>query len=113
LYNESMDREKLAIILHQLHSGLDTLLGERLDSIYLYGSQARGDAKRDSDIDIMVVLRDDDFRYFDMIKLTSSLTASLSLEYETVISCVFVTKNEFLNRHTPLLINVRRQGIAV
>ena len=33
-------------------------LGDRVDSIVLYGSVARGEAKRDSDIDILVVSPD-------------------------------------------------------
>jgi predicted nucleotidyltransferase len=33
---------------------LNELLGDRLEAIYLYGSQARGEARLDSDIDVMI-----------------------------------------------------------
>ena len=99
-------------ILSLLRQGLSTILGDRLEAVYLYGSRARGDAQPDSDIDVLVVLRDK-FDYFEMIKQTSYLTADLSLEYETVISCVFVTKENYEQRRTPLLINIRREGMLV
>ena|SRR3990172_5899350 len=107
-----MTSEVLQKILAELRIGLVEILEDRLEAVYLYGSQARGDARTDSDIDVLVVLKDK-FDYFEMVEKVSRLTASLSLEYETVISCVYVSKEDYLNRRTPLLLNVRKEGIAV
>ena len=107
-----MTQEKLAIILKKLNTALKRLLGERLVTVYLYGSHARGDARPDSDIDVLIVIKSD-FNYFDMAQKVSRHTAKLSLEYEIVISCVYVTKDDYEHRRTPLLLNVRREGIAV
>lgn len=45
-------------ILEELKAGLTALYGDRLDRVILYGSQARGDARPDSDIDVLVVLKE-------------------------------------------------------
>ncbi len=107
-----MTRKELTAILRRLHNEMALILGDRLEAIYLYGSQARGDAQPDSDIDVMVVLRGD-FNYFDMVMETSACTAQISLEYDTVISCVFVSQEDYAHRHTPLLMNVHREGVLV
>jgi predicted nucleotidyltransferase len=106
------NREQLKSILESLRSRLRELLGDRLVSVYLYGSQARGDALPDSDVDVLVVIRGE-FAYFDLVEKMSYITAELSLRDDTVISCVFVSENDYLHRRTPLLINIRREGIPV
>jgi len=77
--------EKLESILTLLRTGLESLLGDRLGAVDLYGSQARREAQTWSDINILVVLKGE-FNYFDMIEKTSHITAKLSLENDVVIS---------------------------
>jgi predicted nucleotidyltransferase len=99
-------------ILKKLKKELIQIYGDQVDSILLYGSRARGDERPDSDIDILVVLKDD-FNYSEMLRLSSDLAASLSLENDVVISRAFVSKEQFEQRQTPFLMNVRREGIPV
>jgi len=99
-------------ILKKLKKELMQIYGDQVDSILLYGSRARGDERPDSDIDILVVLKDD-FNYSEMLRLSSDLAASLSLENDVVISRAFVSKEQFENRQTPFLMNVRREAVPV
>ena len=99
-------------ILRKLRKGLMQIYGEQVDRILLYGSRARGDERPDSDIDILIVLKDD-FNYSEMLRLSSDLAASLSLENDVVISRAFVSKEQFDNRQTPFLMNIRREAVPV
>lgn len=72
---------RLQKILKELKQGLTRIYGDRLDSVILYGSQARGDAGSDSGVDVLVVLKND-FYYGGMLDLSSDLVASLSFAKE-------------------------------
>jgi hypothetical protein len=52
-----MDAERLTAVLREFREGVERIYGQRLVRLVLFGSQARNDAKPDSDIDVMVVLR--------------------------------------------------------
>jgi predicted nucleotidyltransferase len=104
--------EKVAAILAELRRQFEALYGPRLVQMVLYGSQARGDAEPGSDIDVLVVLQGPVDAY-EEIKRTSAIVASLSLRYDVVISRVFVSSERFLHEQSPLLINVRREGVPV
>jgi predicted nucleotidyltransferase len=95
-------------ILKKLKKGLLQIYGEQVDRILLYGSRARGDERPNSDI---LVTFKDNFNYSEMLRLISDLAASLSLEHDVVISRAFVSKEQFENRKTPFLMNVRREGM--
>jgi len=104
--------ERLKAILALLRRQFETLYGERLVRLVLFGSQARGDAELDSDIDILVVLRGP-VNPGDEITYTGDFTASLSLQYDVVISCVFVSDERFRDEQSPLLLNVRKEGVLI
>ncbi len=102
----------LKMILENLRNRLESLYGNRLDQMLLYGSQARGDAETDSDIDILVVLKGP-VSPCEEIARTEYIVADISLAHNVVIACVFVSKSEYETKRSPLLLNVRREGIAV
>ncbi len=103
---------RLKRILKEYRTGLKKVLGEDLDSIVLYGSQARRDAVEGSDIDVLCVMKRP-FDYGDMILRTSEITAELSLKYDVVLSRSFARLEDYKTRQTPFLMNVRREGVAV
>jgi len=107
-----MTNAQLPKILRSLRRELKRIFGDQLEIVLLYGSQARGEARPDSDIDILIVVRDN-LDYGDLIRQTSALVSDLSLRYDVVISRAFVSKERFQQEQSPFLINVRREGVPV
>ena len=104
--------EKVKTILTEFRRGLEAIYGERLVKVVLFGSQARGDAAPDSDIDVLVVLRGP-VEVGDEIHRTSNLSCEINLRTGALVSCVFMDEQFFDERNGPLLRNVRREGVAV
>ncbi len=104
--------DELATVLQQLRAGLLALYGDRLDRVLLYGSRARGDAEPESDVDVLVVLVGAVDPVLE-IRRSGDLVADLSLDNDLVISCVFISTDEFAEEDDPFLRNVRRDALAV
>lgn len=105
-------KPKIRVLLAEVRRKLKTIYGPRLVRLVLFGSQSRGDARVGSDIDILVVLR----RPVDPgkeIARTGKAVASLSLKYDAVVSCSFVSDERYAEEESPLLINVRDEGLPI
>ena len=103
--------ENIQILLRKLKKGLAEIYGDQLKAIYLYGSYARGEAHPASDVDVMIVLADYQ-SYGKEIDRTGELLSQLPLEYGLSISRVFMKEIQWQKAATPLLRNVRSEGIA-
>ena len=104
--------ETVHAIMKELRRGLEALYGPRLVRMVLYGSQARGEAELGSDIDVLIVLQGP-VSPGEEIARTSDIIASLSLKHSVVLSRAFVSSDRFEREQSPLLRNIRREGVAV
>jgi predicted nucleotidyltransferase len=97
-------------ILKEFREEIEKLYGKRLKSIILYGSWARGDATEESDIDVLIVLKGKIIPGKEIDRMISIIT-EINLKYGVLISVYPVSEADFSTINSPLLMNVRREGV--
>ena len=105
-----MRAAQLDTILREFRDGLEQIYGARLVRLVLFGSQARDEAEPGSDIDVMVVLQGL-VNPHEEIRRLSTFKSELCLKYDVVVSCVYISEAEYRQSGSPLLLNVRREGV--
>ena len=104
--------DKIKALMGELKAGLETIYGNRSKGAYLYGSYARGEEDRESDVDVLVIL--DHFDHYGAeVDRTGHLVSALSLKYGVSISRIFVPERDWSERDTRFLANVREEAIPV
>jgi predicted nucleotidyltransferase len=105
---------QLGQIAVALRDSLLNVYGDRLVNLILFGSQARGDAKPDSDLDVLIVLCDqsEKINRLQEQERTKFIT-DLCLDYELVICPIFWLEHQLDWDHNPLLQNIRDDGIEL
>lgn len=95
----------------RLRTELENLYGARLRKVVLYGSYARGDQTARSDIDVAVVLAElvEPGREIDRMM---DVVQGVNLEFDTLVSIYPVSEQDFATLRSPLLINIRRDGVT-
>ena len=109
VYNRNMPVE-IRNLLAELKQGLAKIYGDRLKAVYLFGSYARGDYQEDSDLDVMIVLTDYQ-NYGAEIDRSGDLISQLALESGISISRVIMKEIQWQESDTPLLRNIRAEGV--
>jgi len=95
--------------LKEIRAALDTTYGERLKGVVLYGSEARGTASLDSDIDVLVLL-DGPIRLWRDTQAAVRALYPLSLRYERPISAKPVDVRQYEAAKYPLYVNAKAEG---
>ena len=106
------NHSEILTILTPLRDYLHQEYRERLDRIILFGSQARGDATAASDIDVLIVLQDPVDISLELNR-TSHFIAQICLERNLLISRLFMPRSRFEAENSPLLRNIRQEGILI
>lgn len=79
----------------------------------LYGSESRGDARADSDIDVLVILPDNSETFASRkIAITESLY-DVELDTGVAVSSLVVLKSFWERMRTPFTCNVANEGIII
>jgi len=101
---------KIKRILDEFKKEIEKLYGKRLKSIILYGSWARGDATEDSDIDVLIVLERKVIPGKEIDRMIDIIT-DINLKHGVLISVYPISEEDYSKINSPLLINVRREGV--
>lgn len=104
-----MEREELH---RELKRRLREAFGDRLKGVVVYGSEARGEAAADSDIDVMVLL-EGPLNLWEDIKTGVNATYDLTLELGRPVHPDPVDAEEFEKGEFALYRNVKKEGIVL
>ncbi|MBI3942289.1 MAG: nucleotidyltransferase domain-containing protein [Chloroflexi bacterium] len=104
--------EELQQILKDLRKALEDIYGADLNDLILFGSEARGTASENSDIDIALILRHPVQPGQEIARL-GALLAELNLKYQRLISIIPASVENYRHSPDPLWQNIRREGIRV
>lgn len=98
-------------LLKEIKRRLAAVHGDRLRGVVLYGSQARGEAGPESDIDVLVLL-DDPIDCGRDLETNLEALYPLALELSRRISAKPVSARQYNSADCPLYRNARREGFA-
>ena len=101
-----------AELLKRIRSALEDAFGERLRGVILYGSEARGEAEPDSDIDLLVLLAGPTDHRSDSWTCINALY-DLVLELERPIHAKPVDVKRYNAQEFPLYREAKTEGILV
>lgn len=99
-------------LLAELKERLTAAYGDRLHSVVLFGSEARGDAGPDSDIDILAVLDKLTEDFGDELERGLTAVYPIALRLGRRVSVKPLVREEYERGDSPLLRQVRRSGVA-
>lgn len=99
-------------LLPKIRKVLEMIYGDRLVDIFLYGSFARNNAAKESDIDIAVVLKGEVNKTKEIDRIYDVLY-DLMLESNELISVYPLSKEEIENPIWPLFYHIRTEGIRI
>lgn len=101
---------QMTLAIREFSHRARSLYGDRLKHLLIYGSFARDEATADSDIDLAVVLSGDIVPGEEIDRMIDIIT-DVNLDYGVLLSVYPLSETDYHNRNSPLLINIRREGI--
>ena len=104
-------KANLDSILQELVATLRARYGDRYRGLWVYGSEARGEAHPDSDVDLLLILRDAN-RPTREIDRIADILADFNLRYGVLLSVLPVDENTLKTSEGPFWRNLRREGKA-
>ena len=105
-----LNKKEMTMLLDEAVDGLKAIYGSHIMGIILFGSYARGDFTKDSDIDIAVIP--------DLPRGQAKLiefSSDLDLKYDTLTSfrCIPYSEFEQWKDTLPFYLNIQREGIKI
>ena len=106
---------KIDKIIKKFILEVSNLIGGRLKKVILYGSYARGDYDKNSDIDIMILTDFNDEELAEYRVKIREIACDLELENDIAISPVVRNIEKYNDRINiiPFYMNVQKEGVVL
>jgi predicted nucleotidyltransferase len=99
-------------ILDQIKAYLQQRFGDSIESILLYGSYARGSAKPESDIDLLVLVRNS-LNPSEVRQSLSEILYDILLEHNELVSVIVLPKSLYEASDSMFLHHVRQEAVPI
>jgi len=115
MFSIMCDEDKLKKICELSGKKMREIFGNKLVSVILYGSYARGDYEEFSDIDIMALVDMDKMELGEYQWQVSCFLSDIDLEYDVLLSVHLQDKETFDKWQyvLPFFVNVKKEGIVI
>ena len=104
--------KKVRRILTKLKRYLLETFGDKIREIILYGSYARGDYNKDSDIDILIVVSND-INPVEIEEVLNDLLFEILLNENELCSVRAIPEKLFREYNSPFILNVKEEGVRI
>ena len=110
-----LNEEIIRKIVAEIKDSVSQLMGDNVEDIILFGSCARGDYDKDSDIDIAILTktgREENAAY--RMEL-AEIATDIAMEYFTVVNFLCIPYREYIEKKSwyALYKNISNDGIAI
>ncbi|MEI6286129.1 MAG: nucleotidyltransferase domain-containing protein [Bacillota bacterium] len=107
-----MNKEKIASLVEEIIEQSEKIFGDSLCEVIIYGSYARGDYNSESDFDVMLLVKNDDYEIEKLHTKLVELSCDIQERYEVFLAIVAKNKQHFeqWSEHLPFYKNVNTEG---
>ena len=103
--------QKVKRLVEQVKAHLHERYGEGIKRVILYGSHARGEATKDSDVDVLVLV-DQSLNPSEVRASLSDLLYDMLLDEGELVSVAVIPEDFFESHSFPFMLNVKKEGVT-
>lgn len=104
--------QRILRLIDRIKAHLNQTYGEGIKRVILYGSYARGEATKDSDVDVLVLIGPA-LKPSEIDESLSDLLYDMLMEEGELVSVIAIPEEQYKNYDSPFMLNVRKEGVAV
>lgn len=99
----------------ELARAMANLFGNKLSEVILFGSYARNQQDEESDIDILVLVKEDPLSLKSYSHKIAEIVTDINLQYDLVLSVILQSTDEYEKYKDvlPFFMNIQREGVII
>ncbi|MBR0173118.1 MAG: nucleotidyltransferase domain-containing protein [Lachnospiraceae bacterium] len=110
-----MKKEELDALLKDIYDSMQTIFGNKMKAVILYGSYARGDYDAESDVDIAVLVDSDRESLSQYHQALVKQMSRFMMDYDRLVSLTDIPASDFdaYRNILPFYRNIDAEGVRL